>query len=308
MMATKTDADFLHTIAATLGYAPPSVEPGKFHRFGPRKSGWAKLFADCLGGVFGDYRQNLSSHWSARDNQTPDELAAMRRQVQQAAREREAEQRNQWARNAASNAALWAAAQPAGDAVRSYLTARGLADWQIPSIIRQHPALAYWHTDDQGELHKLGTYPAMIAPIVSPGGKLLAIHRTYLGNGCKADVPTPKKLTAAAGLLNGACIPLALPKGGVIGVAEGIETAAAASLGSGLAVVAAYCANALAGYQWPSGIERLVIFADNDNAGQQAAAYLAQRATQSGLNTKILTPSTPGCDWADVLQEGARHE
>ena len=308
MSASKTEADFLHTILATVGHAPKQVEPGKFQRFGPRKSGWAKLFADCLGGVFGDYRQNLSSHWSARDHQTPAELANMRRQIQQAAREREAEQRNQWARNDASNAALWAAAQPAGDAVRSYLAARGLAGWQIPDLIRQHPGLAYWHTDDNGELHKLGTYPAMLAPIVSTTGKLLALHRTYLGDGCKANVPTPKKLTAAAGLLNGACIPLALPKGGVIGVAEGIETAAAASLGSGLAVVAAYCANALAGYQWPHDIERLVIFADNDNAGQQAAAALAQRATQSGLTTKILTPSKPGCDWADVLQEGARHE
>ena len=306
--AAKTDADFLHTILATLGHAPKQLEPGKFHRFGPRKSGWAKLFTDCMGGVFGDYRQNLSSHWSARDNQTPAELAAMRRQIQQAAREREAEQRNQWARNQASNAALWAASQPAGDVVRNYLTERGLAGWQIPAAIRQHPGLAYWHTDDDGELYQLGTFTAMIAPIVSNDGKLLAIHRTYLGNGCKANVPTPKKLTAAAGLLNGACIPLALARGGVIGVSEGIETAAAASVGSGLPVVAAYCSNALSAFIWPRGIERIVIFADNDSAGQQAAATLAQRATQFGLNTKILTPSKPGTDWADVLLEGIRHE
>jgi hypothetical protein len=36
-----------------------------------------------------------------------------------------------------------------------------------------------------------------------------------------------------------------------LGIAEGIETAAAASLGSGLPVVAAYCANALAGFAFP---------------------------------------------------------
>ena len=308
MTTIKTDADFLHTILATLGYAPKEVEPGKFHRFGPRKSGWAKLFADCMGGVFGDYRQGLSSQWSARKNQTTEELATMRKQMQHAAREREAAQRSQWARNETSNAALWAAAQPAGEAVRSYLAARGLAGWKVPAVIRQHPALAYWHTDDNGELHKLGTFPAMIAPIVSVEGRLLALHRTYLGNACKADVPTPKKLTAAAGLLNGSCIPLALPRGGVIGVCEGIETASAASIGSGLPVVAAYCANALASYQWPRDTERLVIFADNDSAGQHAAASLAQRATQSGLSTKILTPSKPGTDWLDVLNEGSRHE
>ena len=308
MIAMNSEADFLGTITATLGYGPKHLEPGKFHRFGPHKSGWAKLFTDCLGGVFGDYRQNLSSHWSARENQTPAELAAMRRQTQQAMRAREAEQRGQWAKHSTSNATMWAAAQPAGDAVRSYLESRGLAGWCIPSCIRQHPGLAYWHTDDDGELHKLGTFLAMLAPIVGSDGKLLAIHRTYLGNGCKADVPTPRKLTAAAGPLSGACIPLAAPRGGVIGVSEGIETAAAASLGSGLPVVAAYCANALSGFHWPRGVERLVIFADNDPAGRQAAAMLVQRAGMAGLITKTLTPSKPGSDWADVYLEGKRHE
>ena len=55
---------------------------------------------------------------------------------------------------------------------------------------------------------------------------------------------------------------------------------------------------------WPQGIERLVIFADNDTAGQQAAAALAQRADKAGLIHKTLTPSKPGSDWADVWQEG----
>lgn len=308
MIAMKTEADFLGTITAALGYAPQYLEPGKFHRFGPRKSGWAKLFTDCLGGVFGDYRQNFSSHWSARENQTPAEMAAMRRQMQQAILEREAEQRAHWAKSAMRNAELWAAAQPSGDAVRSYLAARGLADWRIPPCMRQHPGLAYWHTDDDGELYNLGSFTAMLAPIVGSDGKLRAIHRTYLAGGSKADVPTPKKLTSAAGPLAGACIPLAAPIGGVIGIAEGIETAAAASLGSGLPVLAAYCANALSGFYWPRGIKRLVIFADNDPAGQQAAAALAQRADKAGIKTKTLTPSKPGSDWADVWQEGNRHE
>ena len=54
--------------------------------------------------MFGDYRQNLSSHWSAGENQTPAELAAMRRQTQQAMRAREAEQRGQWATHFTSHA------------------------------------------------------------------------------------------------------------------------------------------------------------------------------------------------------------
>ena len=232
----------------------------------------------------------------------------MRCQMQQAAHEREAAQRVQWAKNTLKNAALWAESEPSGEAVSRYLAARGLAHWAIPSCIREHPGLAYWHTDDHGELHNLGNFPAMLAPIVGSDGKLLAIHRTYLGDGCKAIVPTPKKLTVSAGLLAGACIALARPRGGVIGIAEGIETAAAASLGSGLPVVAAYCAHALSGFHWPRGVERLVIFADNDPAGQQAAAVLAQRADRAGLTTKTLTPSKPGSDWADVYQEATHHE
>ena len=305
MIALNPTNEFLGAIQASLGYAPQYLEPGRFCRFGPRKSGWAKLFSDCLGGVYGDYRQNLSTHWSARQpqHQSRAEQAAMRHHVQLAAREREAEQRAQWAKNAERNTALWAASIPADDAVLSYLAARGLAQWTLPDCIRQHPGLAYWHADDNGDLHMLGRYPAMLAPIVS-GGKLLAIHRTYLGDGCKADVPTPKKLTAASGPLAGACIPLDRPRGGVLGIAEGIETAVAASLGSGLPVVAAYCANALAGFTFPRCIERLVIFADHDPAGQKAAAALSHRATRAGLTPKTLTPSKPRSDWADVWLEG----
>lgn len=303
MSTTKSEADFLHTVLVTLGYAPPRIEPGKFHRFGRRKSGWAKMFDDGMGAVFGDYRLGISSHWSARENQSPAELAAMRHQIRLAAAERQREQQAQWAKNAEANARLWGESAPAGDAVRSYLVARGLEGWIVPSCIREHPGLAYWHTDDDGVLRNLGKFAAMLAPIVR-SGELIAIHRTYLCDGKKAPVPTAKKLTAAGGLLNGACIPLAIPRGGVLGVAEGIETAAAASLGGGVPVVAAYCANALSGLLWPAGLESLIVFADNDEAGKKAATALAQRAERAGLKCKVLTPSKPGADWADVWTEG----
>jgi phage/plasmid primase-like uncharacterized protein len=302
MIATKSQADFLHTVLATLGHAPAHIELGKFQRFGRGKSGWAKMFEDGMGAVFGDYRLGVSSHWSARENQTPAELAAMRHQIKLASAEREREQQAQWTKNAEANARLWAESAPAGEAVRSYLVARGLEGWVVPACIREHPGLVYWDTDSDGVLSSLGKFTAMLAPIVR-GGKLIAIHRTYLRDGKKAPVPTAKKLTAAAGLLNGACIPLAAPRGGVLGISEGIETAVAASLGSGSPVVAAYCANALAGFLWPAGLERLIVFADNDDAGQKAAASLAQRAERAGLKCRVLTPSKPGADWADVWTE-----
>ena len=172
--------------------------------------------------------------------------------------------------------------------------------WPLPAALRLHRALPYWHGAD-----KLGTFPAMVAPIIAPDGRTVALHRTYLSaDGRKADVPTVKKLTGAAGPLAGACTPLHRPAHGVIGVAEGVETALAAWLASGVPTVAAYCANALAGFLWPAGVQRLVIFADADKAGREAADKLLGRAVRAGLRVQVLTPTEPGADWCDVWGSG----
>ena len=115
-----------------------------------------------------------------------------------------------------------------------------------------------------------------------------------------ADVPTVKKLTGAAGLLAGACIPLHKPVRGRIGIAEGIETALAAWCASGVPTVAAYCAGNLAAWRWPTGLQRLVIFADADSAGREASGELLARAVRAGLQTSVMTPTEPGTDWCDV--------
>ena len=133
------------------------------------------------------------------------------------------------------------------------------------------------------------------------------MHRTYLTrDGRKADVPAVKKLTTAAGPLAGACIPLYRPARGVLGIAEGIETALAAHCASGVPTVAAYCAGNLAAYTWPPGVNRIVVFADADPAGAGAAQTLKARAMRAGLSVAVMTPTTPGADWCDVwAQRGA---
>ena len=129
----------------------------------------------------------------------------------------------------------------------------------------------------------------------------MALHRTYLAaDGRKADVPTVKKLTGAAGPLAGACIPLNNAARGCIGIAEGIETALAAWLASGVPTVAAYCAGNLAAWRWPAGVQRVVIFADNDNAGREAANALRARVIRAGLQASVMTPTDAGSDWCDV--------
>ena len=86
----------------------------------------------------------------------------------------------------------------------------------------------------------------------------------------------------------------------MLGIAEGIETALAARCASGVPTVAAYSAGALAGWQWPPSLRRLVIFADADPAGAEAADKLRQRARAAGLSVNVMTPTTPGTDWCDT--------
>lgn len=297
---------FRQAVEDRLGYAPNDIEPGKLMRFATRdrrsdKAGWAKLFDDERAGVFGCYRQNVSESWFAveRQSMTAEERAAHDRQIAKARAEREAQQRERWAENAQRNAKTWEAARPLvpGDSATLYLKRRGLGGlWPLPQCLRLHRGLGYWEDGKE-----IGRFPCMVAPLVAPDGRTLALHRTYhTADGRKADVPSPKKLTGAAGLLGGACIPLHKPVRGSLGIAEGIETALAAWCGSGVPVVAAYSAGNLAAWRWPEGVQRVLIFSDADDAGRSAAAELKARAVRAGLRCEILTPSAEGSDWLDV--------
>ena len=296
---------------SVLGHAPEVIEPGRFQRFptSDRRAddaGWCKLFDDLRGGVFGCYRAGLSETWSAADRATMTRVqrADLARQVMAATAEREAQQRQQWAENARRIARLWAECVPLvpGDPVTLYLKRRGLGGvWPLSEVLRLHRALPYWHGAE-----KLGTFPAMVAPIIAPDGRIVALHRTYLtADGRKAGVPSSKKLTGAAGPLAGACIPLHKPARGCIGIAEGVETALAAWCASSVPTVASYCAGNLAAWRWPAAVQRLVIFADADKAGREGADTLRARALAARLRCEVLTPTTEGADWCDVWAERA---
>ena len=306
MTATHAAEAFRAAVLAGLGHAPALIEPGRLHRFGTGgrgrdDAGWCKLFVDLRGGVFGCMRAGINETWSAQDRRTmtPTQRAALARQVLAATVRRQALQRCQWTKNAQRIAELWAQCLPLvpGDPVALYLDRRGLAAaLPLPGLLRMHPALPYWHGDEL-----LGTFPAMVAPLLTPDRRIVALHRTFLtSDGRKATVPNPKKLTRAAGPVAGACILLHKPVHGCIGIAEGIETALAAFCASSVPTVAAYCAGNLAAWRWPAGVRRLVIFADADKAGRDAAETLRARALAAGLRVEVLTPTDPGADWCDV--------
>lgn len=286
-----------------LGVSPVHIEHGELMRFGPKKRCYCKLWPDGLGGFAGDFKNGIFATWSAIDPErmSHSERLAHEARIAQAKAERDREQAARWERNRPRLRSTWDASHKLvmGDPVTLYVKRRVQGGmWPLPACLRYHQALPYW---DDGEV--LGTFPAMVARFHAADGRCVGLHQTYLTrDGRKADVPTPKKMSPTSGPLIGGCIPLAQPVDGTIGVAEGIETALCAGAGSGLPVVATYSANALAAYQWPKGLRRLVIFADNDvsGTGQAAAAKLERRARAAGLSVSVLLPQTPGEDWADV--------
>lgn len=182
-----------------------------------------------------------------------------------------------------------------GDPVDLYLTGRGLGEIAYPDALRFADAVR----DGEG-----GIRPAMVASVRDAAGKAVTLHRTFLrGDGTgKADMAAPRKLMPG-GVPEGAAVRLSDYHGtGPLGIAEGIETALAASALYSLPVWSAINATILAKWQPPEGCDEVAIFADNDpKFGGQAAAYqLAHRLACKGLAVTVQVPPMTGEDFADI--------
>lgn len=179
-----------------------------------------------------------------------------------------------------------------GDPVWEYLKRRTGIEY-LPTDIRYHRALPYGDS----------LYPAMLGVVTMPDGKPSTMHRTWLdGNGGKAPVDQPKKVFS--GTIKGGAIRLA-PIAECLGIAEGIETALAASVLFSMPVWAAISANGVQQWEPPAGVSSVVVFADNDEnfVGQNAAFALAQSLARKGIKVDVRVPARAGTDWADVLVE-----
>jgi putative DNA primase/helicase len=96
-------------------------------------------------------------------------------------------------------------------------------------------------------------------------------------------------------------------------VAEGIETtlAAAELTGWRYPAWAAISAPGLLALDVPRHFKRVIIAADNDEVGTEAARGLAHRLQKRGLRVVIKAPPSAGEDWNDHLltqQPAARQE
>ncbi|MBP9609882.1 MAG: toprim domain-containing protein, partial [Laribacter sp.] len=196
-----------------------------------------------------------------------------------------------------------------------YLAGRGLALENWPADLRCYPALPYW-IEASGKPVVLCRLPALLALVRDKSGEIAGLHRTWLdgstgpvGKARLVDpatgeyLPARKLASITPGATTGAAIRLAAPGNGRLGLAEGIETALACHLASGLPVWSCISAHGLESVRLPDDVPGVWIFGDHDTSGtgQQAAHRLAARLHGEGRQVRVLLPSRPGMDWCDVL-------
>lgn len=182
-----------------------------------------------------------------------------------------------------------------GDPVARWLARRGLGDLQVPGYLRTAPRCHY-----EGDSY----HPAMVAMLLGPDGEPVTLHRTYLTeDGRKADVEAQRRLMPGAGSLpEGSAVPLA-PCRGVLGIAEGIETALSATKLFDVPCWAAISDGRLASWKPPEGVTEVWVFGDCDDsfAGQAAAYKLAKQLKSKRYDVQVKIPEAIGTDWNDVL-------
>jgi len=187
---------------------------------------------------------------------------------------------------------LFRAGRPiAGTHAEAYLRARGITghiDWVA---LRFHPRVWYRESDKA----PLEAWPALLAAITDPGGRITGIQRTWLDRNRPDKAPIANPRRALGHLLgNGVRFGAAQPapaQAGVLVAGEGIETMLALkSVLPVLPMIAALSANHLAALDLPPALRRLYVARDNDMAGIEAAKRLHERGAAVGIEVSELVP------------------
>lgn len=185
---------------------------------------------------------------------------------------------------------LFAASRPiAGTIAERYLRARGLHCAGTLSALRFHPNCFYRRAKDDAPDAR-ATWPALIAAVTDEAGTVIGVHRTWIDPVAltKAPVATPRR---AMGQLLGAGVRFGAA-GAVMAAGEGIETML--SLRAALPdmpMIAALSSAHLGALAFAPLLHRLYVARDNDRAGANAVARLAERASVAGVEVISLVPA-----------------
>ena len=164
---------------------------------------------------------------------------------------------------------LWGEARPIeGTFAERYLVGRAIPRTLCATeALRFHPGVT--SLDDQRRR------PALVAAIADHTGVLQGVQVTLLsptGTG-KAAVSTPRRVIGA---MRGGAVQLTPAEPDLV-IAEGVETALSAAAVFGVPAWAALSASSLAEFTPPAVVKRLIIAADHDATGLDAAEKLASR-------------------------------
>jgi len=163
----------------------------------------------------------------------------------------------------------------------------------IPASIRFHPRL--WYSAGV-------SLPAMVAAIEHLDGRIVAIHRTYLkpdGTG-KAEVEPNKK---ALGRERGCAVHLTAGARELV-LCEGIETGLSILQATGLHVWAALGTSNLGQVELPGFVREVIIAADHDEPGINAARAADEAYRAREYQVQILSPRHEGWDFNQVVEAG----
>jgi putative DNA primase/helicase len=182
-----------------------------------------------------------------------------------------------------------------GTHVETYLRSRGIQG-PIPPTLRFHPSL----------FHTSRTYhPAMVGAIaVWPSKTVAGVHRTYLTpDGTDKAILSPNKMML--GLIKGGAVRLS-PIGTKLILAEGIETALSCFYATNIPTWSCLSTSGMMDVVVPplEITQEIIVCADGDSAGQNAADKLAERLHRTGYGVRM-APSPQGQDFNDILREDA---
>lgn len=201
-------------------------------------------------------------------------------------------------RNREAAASLWTASRSiANSPADLYLHKRRL--------LLKSPVLRYHRATPYGAGAQAVFLPAMLAAVRDESG-LVAVHRTFLNprEGRLANLAVPKR---ALGRLGRGAVRLAPARNGVLGWAEGIENALAATQLTAIPCWATLGTERFAHVALPPGVERLILFLDNDRGGRRAEQLAREAHRESGIAIDARYPEAEGADWNDVLLATAGH-
>lgn len=251
------------------GLRPGDIEPGRLHRFpgadkgNDNRAGWARMFEDGQGGVFGDWSTGLSGIWQAEQIKpmTPAEQEAFRRKVVEAKQKAKLEQQSRQAAAAKRAAGIWEAASPA-PADHPYLKAKTV---QAHGLRRHDDSLAIPLRDESGTLWSL----------------------QFIGPDCKKRFLTDGKKQGCYFAIGG-------KPGKILCVAEGYATAATIHEVTGYPVAVAFDAGNLE----PVAVAiraklpdtRLIICADDDAHKEKNTGLIDARKAALAVGGWLATP------------------